>query len=224
VVAEWHRVAADEPVAAPAAPTAPRRARPRRDAARVAPASNGRHAAAGGKSTSNGRHAATRDAVASNGSHAPARGAAASNGHHAPAPEPTLEATTAIVLDVVRSIGKDRTVGLELDSSIAEMGLDSLERMEIVAALETRFGGRFPEPVIAEMYTCREVIDAVQKHLVNGDHPRRAERTGEIPPEHYRFERYPEYIKLKKTSRCWRRPGWGTPSSRCTDASPAIRP
>ena len=208
VVAEWHRAAADEPVATP---TAPRRARPRRDAARVAPASNGSHAAAGGKSTSNGRHAATRDAVASNGRHAPARGAAASNGHHAPAPEPTLEATTAIVLDVVRSIGKDRTVGLELDSSIAEMGLDSLERMEIVAALETRFGGRFPEPVIAEMYTCREVIDAVQKHLVNGDHPRRAERTGEIPLEHYRFERYPEYIKLKENLEMLEATGLGNP-------------
>src|SRR6185295_10059318 len=182
IVAEWHRAAADEPVAAP---TAPRRARPRRDAARAAAPSNGRHA--------------------------PARVAGPSNGHHAPAPEPTLEVTTAIVLDVVRSIGKDRTVGLELDSSIAEMGLDSLERMEIVAALETRFGGRFPEPVIAEMYTCREVIDAVQKHLVNGDHPRRAERTGEIPLEHYRFERYPEYIKLKENLEMLEATGLGNP-------------
>ena len=82
----------------------------------------------------------------------------------------TLEATAEIVLDVVRSIGKDRTVGLELDSSIVELGLDSLERMEIVAALENHFGGRFPDQVIAEMYTCREVIDAVQKHLDDAIH------------------------------------------------------
>lgn len=121
-----------------------------------------------------------------------------SNSSCAAAPWQTLEATTEIVLDVVRSIGKDRTVGLELDSSIVELGLDSLERMEIVAALEDHFGGRFPEQVIAEMSTCREVIDAVQKHLVNGRDTRGASRAVEIPPEHYRFDRYPEYIKLKQ--------------------------
>jgi 8-amino-7-oxononanoate synthase len=127
-----------------------------------------------------------------------ARAPSTSNRSHAAAGWQTLEATTEIVLDIVRSIGKDRTVGLELDSSIVELGLDSLERLEIVAALEDHFGGRFPEQVIAEMYTCREVIDAVQKHLVNGGRPRRASRAVEIPPEHYRFDQYPEYIKLKQ--------------------------
>jgi 8-amino-7-oxononanoate synthase len=127
-----------------------------------------------------------------------ARAPSTSNSSRAAARWQTLEATTEIVLDVVRSIGKDRTVGLELDSSIVELGLDSLERLEIVAALEDHFGGRFPEQVIAEMYTCREVIDAVQKHLVNGGHPRRASRAVEIPPEHYRFDQYPEYLKLKQ--------------------------
>jgi len=127
-----------------------------------------------------------------------ARGPSTSNSSRAAARWQTLEATAEIVLDVVRSIGKDRTVGLELDSSIVEMGLDSLERMEIVAALEDHFGGRFPSQVIAEMYTCREVIDAVQKHLVNGGDTRGASRAVEIAPEHYRFDRYPEYIKLKQ--------------------------
>jgi 8-amino-7-oxononanoate synthase len=125
-----------------------------------------------------------------------ARSPSTSNKSRAAARWPTLEATTEIVLDVIRSIGKDRTVGLELDSSIVELGLDSLERMEIVAALEDHFGGRFPHEVIAEMYTCREVIDAVQKHLVNGG--RGPSPAVEIPPEHYRFDRYPEYIKLKQ--------------------------
>jgi 8-amino-7-oxononanoate synthase len=127
-----------------------------------------------------------------------ARGPSTSNSSRVAARWQTLDATAEIVLDVVRSIGKDRTVGLELDSSIVELGLDSLERMEIVAALEDHFGGRFPEQVIAQMYTCREVIDAVQKHLVNGRDTRGASRAVEIPPEHYRFDRYPEYIKLKQ--------------------------
>jgi 8-amino-7-oxononanoate synthase len=127
-----------------------------------------------------------------------ARGPSTSNSTGAAAGGQTLEATTEIVLDVVRSIGKDRTVGLELDSSIVELGLDSLERMEIVAALEDHFGGRFPEHVIAEMYTCREVIDAVQKHLVTTRDPSGASRVVEISPEHYRFDHYPEYIKLRQ--------------------------
>jgi 8-amino-7-oxononanoate synthase len=127
-----------------------------------------------------------------------ARRPASSNGEHA-ARVQTLEATAEVVLDVVRSIGKDRTVGIELDSSIVEMGLDSLERMEIVAALESHFGGRLPDQVVAEMYTCREVIDAVQKYLVDGRDTHGVSRAVEIPSEDHRFDLYPEYIKLKQS-------------------------
>ena len=149
VVAEWHRAGSDGPVAAPSAP--------RRRQAGPVPTSEDRSL---GEAAEPHRPEAARGPSTSNSSRAAARWQ-------------TLEATAEIVLDVVRSIGKDRTVGLELDSSIVELGLDSLERMEIVAALEDHFGGRFPDQVIAEMYTCREVIDAVQKHLVNGrDTPR----------------------------------------------------
>ena len=54
-----------------------------------------------------------------------------------------------IVLDQVRQIAKERAGDLTLDTNILELGLDSLERMEIVAALEETFGGRFPEEVLA---------------------------------------------------------------------------
>jgi 8-amino-7-oxononanoate synthase/acyl carrier protein len=134
-----------------------------------------------------------------------------STGNRAAARWQALEATTEIVLDVVRSIGKDRTVGLELDSSIADLGLDSLERMEIVAGLEDHFGGRLPDQVIAEMHTCREVIDAVQKHLVNGCDARGASRAVEIPQEDHRFDRYPEYIKLKQNLEMLEATGLGNP-------------
>ncbi len=140
-----------------------------------------------------------------------ARGPSTSNGSRAAAHGQTLEATTEIVLDVIRSIGKDRTVGLELDSSLIELGLDSLERMEIVAALEDRFGGRFPAQVIAEMFTCREVVDAVQTHLMNGRDTRRVPRAIEIPPEHYRFDRYPEYLQLKQNLEMLESTGLGNP-------------
>ncbi|MGH7135551.1 MAG: phosphopantetheine-binding protein, partial [Pirellulales bacterium] len=58
------------------------------------------------------------------------------------------------VLDEVHRIAKERARGLSLDSSIVELGLDSLERMEMLASLEERFGGRFPEEVLPQLETC----------------------------------------------------------------------
>jgi 8-amino-7-oxononanoate synthase/acyl carrier protein len=181
VVAEWQRTGSAGPVAAPATP--PRRV-PRSEDRGLAEAAEPRRPKAA-RGPSNRRRAAARGQ--------------------------TLEATAEVVLDVVRSIGKDRTVGLELDSSIVELGLDSLERLEIVAALESHFGGRLPDQVVAEMYTCREVIDAVQKHLVDGRDTRGASGAVEIPPEDYRFDLYPDYIKLKQDLEMLEATGLGNP-------------
>ncbi len=54
------------------------------------------------------------------------------------------EAVAKIVYEQVRKVAKERAGELTLDSNIVEMGMDSLERMEIIAALEDIFGGRFP--------------------------------------------------------------------------------
>jgi 8-amino-7-oxononanoate synthase len=186
VVAEWHRAESDGLVAAPSAQS--------RGQADLIPTSEDRSF---GEVAEQHRPEAARGPSTLSSSRA--------------AGSQTLEAMAEIVLDVVRSIGKDRTVGLELDSSIVELGLDSLERMEIVAALEEHFGGRFPAQVIAEMYTCREVIDAVQKHLVNGRDARGASRAVEIPPEDYRFDSYPEYLKLKQNLEMLESTGLGNP-------------
>ena len=50
---------------------------------------------------------------------------------------------------------EERAGDLTLETNILELGLDSLERMEIVASLEDTFGGRFPEEVLPQMETCR---------------------------------------------------------------------
>ncbi|REK12472.1 MAG: aminotransferase class I/II-fold pyridoxal phosphate-dependent enzyme [Planctomycetota bacterium] len=107
--------------------------------------------------------------------------------------------TVEIVLEHVRAVAKERAVGLSIDSSIVELGLDSLERMEIVAALEETYGGRFPEDVLPQIETVREVAAAVETYL--GKTPRaREERAAseEIPEEAYRFECFPEYKRLKQ--------------------------
>ncbi len=102
-------------------------------------------------------------------------------------------------MEHVRAVGKERAVGLSLDSSIVELGLDSLERMEIIAALEETFGGRFPEEVLPQIETVREVAAAVETYL--GKTPRsRGERTevDDIPAEAYHFDQFPEYLRLRQ--------------------------
>ncbi len=108
--------------------------------------------------------------------------------------------TAEVVLEHVQRVAKERGVGITLDSSIVELGLDSLERMEIIASLEDTYGGRFPEDVLPQIETCREVATAVEAYL--GQTPRTAGEQPviqEIPPESYRFECFPEYLKLRQT-------------------------
>ncbi|MCE9528347.1 MAG: AMP-binding protein, partial [Planctomycetales bacterium] len=124
------------------------------------------------------------------------------------------------VMTHVRQVAKERAKNLTIDSNIVtDLGLDSLERLQIANTLEETFGGRFPEDVLAEMYTVREVALAIEKYI--GTEPR-VQRTfdtagtpliegGEIPPECYDFSQMPEYRKLKQTMRLLQATGMPNP-------------
>ncbi|MBR4976551.1 MAG: aminotransferase class I/II-fold pyridoxal phosphate-dependent enzyme, partial [Thermoguttaceae bacterium] len=75
---------------------------------------------------------------------------------------------------------------------------DSLERMEILAALEDRFGGQFPEHVLPTLFTAREVVDAVRKHLGGGRmfEAEDTKKTFEIDESCYDFAKFPEYLAM----------------------------
>ena len=111
------------------------------------------------------------------------------------------EEIAAIVLEEVRKIAKERAAHLTIDTDITELGLDSLERMEILASLEDRFGGQFPESVLPELLTAQQVLDAVLLYLGTG--PRktversREQPKTEIPEDDYRVGKFPEYLRLK---------------------------
>src|SRR5262249_16336740 len=92
---------------------------------------------------------------------------------------------------------KERAQNVTIDSNIGDLGLDSLERMEIVAALEERFGGRFPEDVLPELETCRQVLEAAEVYLGSGAKRDRKPAT-ELPEANYRFDKMPEYLRLKE--------------------------
>ncbi len=119
---------------------------------------------------------------------------------------------THVVLEEIRRVAKERANGMTLDSPIVETGMDSLERMEIVASLEERFGGRFPEDVLVELETARHVVAAVEKYL--GRQPRQdgsTPRRSATPPAAYRFELFPEYLKLRANLDLLESSGIGNP-------------
>ncbi len=115
---------------------------------------------------------------------------------------PVLEApqtTAEVVLEHVRRVAKERSVGMTLDSSIVELGLDSLERMEVVASLEETFGGRMPEDVLMQIETCREVASAVDKYLGSPSRLRTgAPQDRETPAETYQIDQFPEIKRLEQ--------------------------
>ena len=122
------------------------------------------------------------------------------------------DTTVKIVFDEVRRIAKERANDLTLETNILELGLDSLERMEIIAALEETFGGRFPEEVLPQMETCREVVEAVEAYLGTTPKKRPPRTSAEgIPPENYRFELYPEYLALKQNMQAMQSTGLANP-------------
>lgn len=121
--------------------------------------------------------------------------------------DPDLE-IVEIVKRAVRAVAQERAKQLDLDTNIVlDLGLDSLERLQIAHTLENAFGGRFPEEVLQEIETIREVAEALQTHF--GKQRLRADmafdessdevEAREIKEEDYLFDRLPEYRRLKQT-------------------------
>ncbi|MFO7903978.1 MAG: aminotransferase class I/II-fold pyridoxal phosphate-dependent enzyme [Pirellulaceae bacterium] len=121
-------------------------------------------------------------------------------------PEPNAT-VAAEVLGHVRSVARERAGGLTLDTNIVtDLGLDSLERLQIANSLEETFGGRFPESVLQQIETCREIAVAIQEHIGTDPVGRGQARVmtattpdGDIPPENYQFSKMAEYVRLQQT-------------------------
>ncbi|MCA9188830.1 MAG: aminotransferase class I/II-fold pyridoxal phosphate-dependent enzyme, partial [Planctomycetales bacterium] len=130
---------------------------------------------------------------------------------NAPAVRPTVAAittnlsgtTTAIlqhVYEKVRLVGKERVRSLAPDTNIVELGLDSLERLEVANLLEETYGGRFPEDVLGKIETCQEVAEAIAQHL--GTDPivlTKRPDDFQVAQGDFHFAAMPEYLRLKQT-------------------------
>ncbi len=114
-----------------------------------------------------------------------------------------------IVMDAVRNVAQERAKELDLDTNIVlDLGLDSLERMQIAHSLEQTFDGRFPENVLQDIETIREVSEAIQRYmgknrlrhdLVRPETGLRPSDNHQVLQEAYCFDQLPEYRRLKRT-------------------------
>lgn len=136
--------------------------------------------------------------------------AAAASTNDSTSSEDLDPAIVEIVMNHVRAIAKERAKALSVATNIViDLGLDSLERLQIANSLEQAFGGRFPDDVLQEIETIGEVASAVKLHI--GDRPvkvgdglqfsapvEKPKASREIPEAYYCFEKMPEYLRLQQ--------------------------
>ncbi len=113
------------------------------------------------------------------------------------------------VCHFIREVARERAGDLTPKTNIVvDLGLDSLERLQIANSLEEHFGGRFPDDVLQEIETVEEVAGAVQEHIGTGGIKSTTSRQqkqvsrkrfeGEVPERYYKIEQMPEYLRFAR--------------------------
>lgn len=125
------------------------------------------------------------------------------------------------VMNHVRLVAKERAKELSPDTNIVvDLGLDSLERLEIARELESTFGGRFPDEVLQEIETIAEVAEAIEAYIGSEpvarvqklDEPRvKKSQIGELPESCYVLEKMPEFLRLQRSRELVERSGLRNP-------------
>jgi len=81
--------------------------------------------------------------------------------------QPEVQRALKVMREAARARIKPQTIrpgdNLELD-----LGLDSMQRVELLVALEQELGGGIEESRLAEIYTVRELVDAVRESGAHG--------------------------------------------------------
>jgi 8-amino-7-oxononanoate synthase/acyl carrier protein len=124
-----------------------------------------------------------------------------SNGHHRSHRRRTE--TMEGVLSEVGRLAPATGTEAPLDATFGELGLDSLQRVELQAALEARFGGRLPEHVGPELQSLGDVVEAIEEYLVNSSAQKNGSShgvvsAGSIPSQYYRLDHFPERIAMTR--------------------------
>ena len=113
--------------------------------------------------------------------------------------QPAESAALAAVCQHALSMSGTALADVTPETPIAALGLDSLQRVELVAALEKSFGRHLPDTVYSQATTLGDLAAAVQKHLI--DHPHSDMGARAVPAENYNVALFPEYLELKRHKR-----------------------
>jgi 8-amino-7-oxononanoate synthase len=112
---------------------------------------------------------------------------------------PADSAALAAVCQHALAMSGIRRAAVTPETPIAALGLDSLQRVELVAALEKSFGRHLPDTIYSQAKTLGDLAAAVQKHLF--DHRQSDVSAGLVPAESYDVARFPEYLEWKRHKR-----------------------
>src|SRR5437868_12289981 len=75
----------------------------------------------------------------------------------------------ALALETIRAAAKRKGNDLHPSDNLElDLGLDSMERVELVVALEQTLGAKADEALINDVYTVRELIEAVRAGIGDG--------------------------------------------------------
>ena len=116
-----------------------------------------------------------------------------------PPSRPAESAALAAVCQHALAMSGTGLADVAPETPIAALGLDSLQRVELVAALEKSFGRHLPDTIYSQATTLGDLAAAVQKHLI--DHPLSNVTALAIPVENYDVALFPEYLELKRHKR-----------------------
>jgi acyl carrier protein len=75
------------------------------------------------------------------------------------------EMLTAIRAELEKIAPELRADGLSLDTDIATLGIESVTMLELIAALEERFGIELPDDELTTLDTLGDVIELLQRHV-----------------------------------------------------------
>jgi len=130
--------------------------------------------------------------------HSAQSGLASSDPATAPTPLAQSSALAAVCQHALALSG-NLLADVTPETPIEALGLDSLQRVELIAALDQSFGRHLPDTVYSQATTLGELASAVQKHLI--DHPHSDVSARAIPAENYDVALFPEYLELKRHKR-----------------------
>lgn len=111
-----------------------------------------------------------------------------------------------VVYDAVRKVAKERARDLHPQSNIVSLGLDSLERVDIIHLIESELNITFSDTELLQVETCGEVAAlAMRKRSDDGEHD-------ESPSDlQYKVEDLPEYRQLKRMQAAFEDSGLSSP-------------